>query len=363
MYKTADLPAKWANAPAAWAVHHPPPEYQYMLWTDESLRELITTDYPWLLPTYDAYPYPTQRWDASRYAVLHKYGGLYADLDLHPAASVAPLLRGQTLILPYTPNIGLTNAVMAATKGHAFLEFVLRGLPQYAHAWYHVSKHNTVLSSTGSTYIWARYMTWSREHPEPTSAAGLLPPEDWGKCSYCDRRRATLDKPPSPQANAGAEVDGQHAGVPEGGAAPQEESLMPHRLNSLAAPQETSAASESAASASVWSAAEQMPPWQSPFKHLQGSSWHSGDSELQLFLFCHVNELALLVVFVLVWQCTRDRDHRWRPRLAVLGWIAALVTLVLLAQRGMRQYFGEVLLRNPISEALIGRPWIWLIMS
>lgn len=72
MYKSSELPDKWRDVPATWASHHPPGEYTYMLWTDEDLRSLIEKDYPWLLPTYDGYPFPTQRWDASRYAVLHK---------------------------------------------------------------------------------------------------------------------------------------------------------------------------------------------------------------------------------------------------------------------------------------------------
>ena len=150
MYKTADLPAKWADVPGAWAALHPPPEYQYVLWTDATLRELIAREYAWLLPTYDAYPHPTQRWDASRYAVLHRYGGLYVDLDVHPVRPVDELLRGQTLLLPYTPNIGLTNAIVAATPGHPFLSFALRELPTYARRWYHVTRHFEVLTSTGS---------------------------------------------------------------------------------------------------------------------------------------------------------------------------------------------------------------------
>ncbi|KOO25005.1 glycosyltransferase family 32 protein [Chrysochromulina tobinii] len=178
MYKTADLPAKWADVPGAWAALHPAPEYQYVLWTDATLRELIAREYAWLLPTYDAYPHPTQRWDASRYAVLHLYGGLYADLDVHPVRPVDELLRGQTLLLPYTPNIGLTNAIVAATPGHPFLSFALRELPTYARRWYHVTRHFEVLTSTGSTFIWAMHMRWARMHSREV-AASLIPAPDW----------------------------------------------------------------------------------------------------------------------------------------------------------------------------------------
>lgn len=63
------------------------------------------------------------------------YAGLYVDLDLEPAGKVDAMLRGQQLLLPHTPNIGLTNAMMASTKAHPFFEEVLKQLPNYAHAW------------------------------------------------------------------------------------------------------------------------------------------------------------------------------------------------------------------------------------
>ena len=105
-----------------------------------------------------------------------RFGGIYADLDLRPVAPIDDLLRGQTLLLPHTPNIGLTNAMMASVAGHPFLDFALHELPRYASAWYHVSKHNTVLSSTGSTFVWALHMRWAREHTVDESAR-LMPSE------------------------------------------------------------------------------------------------------------------------------------------------------------------------------------------
>ena len=44
-------------------------------------RELIATEYPWFLTTFDNYTQPIQRADAIRYFVLSHYGGIYIDLD------------------------------------------------------------------------------------------------------------------------------------------------------------------------------------------------------------------------------------------------------------------------------------------
>lgn len=339
MYKSSELPDKWRDVPATWASHHPPGEYRYMLWTDEDLRKLIESDYPWLLATYDTYPFATQRWDASRYAVLHKYGGLYADLDLHPVAKVDSLLQGQTLLLPHTPNVGLTNAVMASTAGHPFMDYALRQLPRYKDRWYHLSKHNTVLSSTGSTFIWVMHMTWVRDFPE-ADAARLLPAADWGKCSYCDAvRGAPVSSTPAPQPTP----KGPTAVVPPAasgtsgapGAAPSSDGAAERRALLLGSRASSGAGRRG-----------QPSRWQSPFAHGEGSSWHSLDSLLLLFFFCNIDLLVVLAAAGGVGWYTRSRKGATATALSML--------LLVTVQRSS----GIVLF-----ELLIGRPWIWLIMT
>ena len=51
------------------------------LWTDAKSRDLIATEYPWFLNTFDNYTQPIQRADAIRYFVLAHFGGIYIDLD------------------------------------------------------------------------------------------------------------------------------------------------------------------------------------------------------------------------------------------------------------------------------------------
>lgn len=51
------------------------------MWTDAKSRELIATEYPWFLNTFDNYSQPIQRADAIRYFVLAHFGGIYLDLD------------------------------------------------------------------------------------------------------------------------------------------------------------------------------------------------------------------------------------------------------------------------------------------
>ena len=56
-------------------------------------RELIATEYPWFLTTFDNYTQPIQRADAIRYFVLSHYGGIYIDLDDVRPRRPGPCLR------------------------------------------------------------------------------------------------------------------------------------------------------------------------------------------------------------------------------------------------------------------------------
>lgn len=71
-WKTNVLPDRWQPVRASCAALHP--DWEYMLWTDASGRELIESHYAWFLDTFDGYRYPIQRADAVRYFVLHRCG-------------------------------------------------------------------------------------------------------------------------------------------------------------------------------------------------------------------------------------------------------------------------------------------------
>lgn len=79
-WKTTLLPTKWAKLTSQCKSLHP--DYEYKLWTDESSIEFIREHYNWFLPTFMNYKLDIQRADVIRYFVLHKYGGVYMDLDI-----------------------------------------------------------------------------------------------------------------------------------------------------------------------------------------------------------------------------------------------------------------------------------------
>ena len=88
------------------------------MWTDSSSRAFIAQHYPSFLPTFDSYPYGIQRADAIRYFVLHRFGGIYMDLDVGCKRDFAPLLRGDwDVVLMKTIPVSLHPDRKPSTTG------------------------------------------------------------------------------------------------------------------------------------------------------------------------------------------------------------------------------------------------------
>jgi mannosyltransferase OCH1-like enzyme len=84
-WKTDKLPpGLFTKVNMEWKRLYPVPEYSHILWTDETMRQLIKEKFPWFLETYDQYPTNIQRADASRYFILYILGGSTPTLIMNP---------------------------------------------------------------------------------------------------------------------------------------------------------------------------------------------------------------------------------------------------------------------------------------
>ena len=57
---------------------------KYILWSADEVDTLVREHYPHMWETYMGMRFPIMRVDMGRVAILHRYGGLYADLDVIP---------------------------------------------------------------------------------------------------------------------------------------------------------------------------------------------------------------------------------------------------------------------------------------
>ena len=55
----------------------------YVLWSDEDAESLVKNSYPDFYELYKNFPFHINRIDFVRFCILHKHGGVYADMDMY----------------------------------------------------------------------------------------------------------------------------------------------------------------------------------------------------------------------------------------------------------------------------------------
>ncbi|CAG7849594.1 SubName: Full=Uncharacterized protein {ECO:0000313/EMBL:CCA69343.1} [Serendipita indica DSM 11827] len=120
--------------------------WTYVLWSDEDNRALVETYYPSYLSVYDSLPKPIYRADMVRNMYMHRFGGIYADLDLVPLANLDVHLAA---------FYGPADAIPKAYVGHM-------GKDNFEH-----SIPNAFMASTGRLHpFWLRPLDFVAKHAE-----------------------------------------------------------------------------------------------------------------------------------------------------------------------------------------------------
>ncbi|KAF9268085.1 hypothetical protein L218DRAFT_854264 [Marasmius fiardii PR-910] len=174
-WRTNKVPQRWRSI--SQECQEMMPDYDYMLWSDESSRQFIAEHYPWFLDTYNDYQYNIQRADVIRYFVLYHYGGIYLDLDIGCMRPLDPLLT-HPVILPKTIPVGVSNDLMFSEKGHPFLAQAIHNLVTFDHSW--ILNYPTVMFSTGPMFLSAQYGIFTSAHGTDDPIR-ILPKSLYGK--------------------------------------------------------------------------------------------------------------------------------------------------------------------------------------
>lgn len=80
------------------------PDYEYYLLNDEDLRSIVSETVPQYLQSYDNFTFKIERVDFARYALLYKYGGVYADLDTDPKKCIDVWVEKNKIVLGCEPR-------------------------------------------------------------------------------------------------------------------------------------------------------------------------------------------------------------------------------------------------------------------
>jgi mannosyltransferase OCH1-like enzyme len=112
-------PRVWVDS---WPQAHP--DWEHRLWTDDDNETLVRQHYPQFYDFYVQLFPPIKKADFCRFLYLHRYGGVYVDLDFVCLKNLMPLLGSHEIVLgklsPQNDYYQIPNAFMASCAEHDF---------------------------------------------------------------------------------------------------------------------------------------------------------------------------------------------------------------------------------------------------
>lgn len=148
--KGPNIPDKFMKNINNWKKKHPDAEFKF--WNEDNSTELISTHYKFFLPYWNSYKNKMYLVDVVRFFFLHKYGGIYCDVDVDCVQPISTLLKQYDVIL-------------VSSSVHRFLNicsnFFMAGLAEHP-IWQQcidlcVKRHSSILhlkeSATGQVFL------------------------------------------------------------------------------------------------------------------------------------------------------------------------------------------------------------------
>jgi inositol phosphorylceramide mannosyltransferase catalytic subunit len=133
------------------------PDWLHVVWDTRRCRELIRLCYPQHQPLYEGYRWDIQRCDAARYFFLHRYGGLYSDMDYvcHKPWTEVVVEYPHKLYLVETPNkmssaLHVSNSLMfSSVQKHTFWSRLFIEMERCKKVPVYYSRHMEIMYTTG----------------------------------------------------------------------------------------------------------------------------------------------------------------------------------------------------------------------
>lgn len=161
------LPTVFEELGKTWRNNHP--EWKYILWDNEKMNTFIQEYYPQYWHIYNRFKYNIQRWDAIRYLILDKIGGMYVDFDSECLKPIEPLIKDNTCCFSIEPaehfvahNLSLliNNAIMLSIPEHPFMKIIIKKVFEEYPDKLFQHRNLEILETTGPlmlTYLYEEY--------------------------------------------------------------------------------------------------------------------------------------------------------------------------------------------------------------
>ena len=144
------------------------PEWEYKFWGYKAIDQFLLDYFPEFIEIYKNLRYDVQRWDAIRYLILFKFGGVYADLDYECLEPLEWLSNNKDCCLGLEPKehclifnkpYFIGNSFMAVAPQHPFFKSIISEISNnHSNA---QDKFRYVLETTGPfmlTNLYASYL-------------------------------------------------------------------------------------------------------------------------------------------------------------------------------------------------------------
>jgi mannosyltransferase OCH1-like enzyme len=134
------------------------PDWEYRFWGKKEMEDFMENEFPDFLPTYRGYLFNVQRWDAIRYLILYKIGGLYVDLDYECIRPLDVLMSDSTCCMGMEPTVNskfhnrkliVGNALMASVSGHPYMKAIIEDMKSNSSAYLDRTDSGQVMETTG----------------------------------------------------------------------------------------------------------------------------------------------------------------------------------------------------------------------
>lgn len=155
----------------SWIVKNP--DWFHYEWNNGIATEFVKRYYPEHYEMYKSYKYEIQRCDVLRYMLLHRYGGLYVDMDYfcNRPFSASKIFNGKNAYFVQSPNgvIGqdddhISNSLIYSKADNPFWRIVLLELEKQQEVPWYYSKHLTVMFTTGPGILNRLYYKYKNEY-------------------------------------------------------------------------------------------------------------------------------------------------------------------------------------------------------
>jgi mannosyltransferase OCH1-like enzyme len=113
----------WFECQESWKRNFPESEYQYIMWNDDDIDELVKNNYPEHWNYFKDIRPHIVKIDISRFFILHHYGGIYADMDTYCYGNFYTRIKSEKVLLvqsSYLAEEKYQNSLMCSEKNNSF---------------------------------------------------------------------------------------------------------------------------------------------------------------------------------------------------------------------------------------------------